>query len=347
MPKGEEQRALDIHRKSIVINGLEVGFFYQKFLPRYLEELSAYFKKLIDAGITAGNHTVCDPPQADFNEFLRGVYDSYTWIENNADRATLITSVDDIEMAKKDKKFGLILGTQSAKFLGDDLTKLGIARKLGLMIIQLTYQRRNYVGDGCGERTDSGLSKFGIKLIEEMDKLGIVIDLSHVGKTTTMDAMEVSKNPVIFSHSSAKALLNHGRNIDDEQIKTVAEKKGVVGICSWSPLLVRPPYTDNPKLETLLDHIDYVVKLVGVDHVGFGLDIPEGWIKEDFEATKKLFPEVYPTRFEEWPMEGLESTTKMLNLTMGLVARGYSDQDIGRMLGGNFIRVFKDVWRKI
>ncbi|MCJ7505426.1 dipeptidase [Candidatus Bathyarchaeota archaeon] len=343
LPKKDEERALEVHKKSIVIDGENGSLKYQDLI---FKNTSSYLKKLVDAGITAWNDTV-SYPDADFGQVLTDICLRYKWVESNPDLAMIVFSADDIERAKRDGKAGIICGTQNSSFLERDLEKLELSRVLGLKIVGLAYQYKNFVGDGCGERTDSGLGKFGVKLVEEMDRNGVVIDLSHAGKATTIDAIEISKNPTVFSHSNAKALCKHVRNIDDEQIKAVAEKKGVVGVAGYSPCLSPQEFvTEKPKLELMLDQIDYITKLVGVDYVGIGSDVADACPKDRIDAARKQYPEVYTTTWEAMHPRGLESPLEMINVTMGLVMRGYSDQDIMKILGGNWIRVFRWVWKK-
>jgi len=218
------------------------------------------------------------------------------------------------------------------------------------------------VGDGCLERGDAGLSDFGVQVIEKMNRLGIVISLSHTGKRTCMEAIEVSQLPVIFSHSSVRALCDHPRNIEDEEIEAVARKGGVVGICAIGRFLKADPTQEDPAtLEDFMHHVDYVVRLVGVDHVGIGLDSTEfqaAFSKHGVMSDRDFPPERHQRIFkpEYWPpvetwdntwafrVQGLESVMQLPDLTQGLLGRGYSETEVGKIMGGNFMRVFRQVW---
>jgi membrane dipeptidase len=339
LTKDEEQEAIDLHRKAIVINGLE-STRDPDFTPEYFDVLKR-------GGITAMNATSAwvddDFQGAVLGSALRnGILGWYDIVDRHT-KFSLVRSVDQIKKIKIEGKVGLILGWQNAKPIGDKIPLLRIAYELGIRIIQLTYQRRNLVGDGCGERTDCGLSRFGVDVVKEMNRLGIVIDLSHVGKRTSLDAIEISEDPVIFSHSSARALCSHFRNVDDEQIKAVAEKGGVVGVTGMSTFLRENGMEKGTTVEDLLDHIDYVINIVGADHVGFGLDMDYVLNTAEVAKLSEMFPEfdIPPVRKNRYCMENAAQT---VDITKGLFVRGYSHQEIKNILGGNFLRVFSRVW---
>jgi membrane dipeptidase len=255
--KEEEQRVLELHRKAVVINALDstismkgLGYSDQSFL------------KLREGGVTAVNFTLLHPWLA-IRQIFERIYGFYELFKRSCDKALLATSVEDIRRAKENGKMAVTFGLQNASQIEDGLNLLAIFHRLGIKIIQLTYQRRNLIGDGCGERTDCGLSRFGIQVVEEMNKLGILIDLSHVGYTTTIEAIEISKEPVVFSHSNVRSLCDHVRNKSDEQIRALAEKGGVIDIASQAHFLKPYGPIAGATIEDYLDHIDYVVKLAG------------------------------------------------------------------------------------
>ncbi|MEM2896706.1 MAG: dipeptidase [Candidatus Bathyarchaeia archaeon] len=326
-----ENKALEIHRNAIVIDGLNGSVMDQE-----------YFKKMLEGGITATNHTIAR--MHNLSETIKEISNMYKLMEDS-DKALLVNTAEDIRRAKREGKVGIILGFQNiAPLDGDlsfllegDLGLLKIYQKLGVRVIQLTFDYRNPAGDGCREKTDSGLSFFGEKLVKEMNKLGIVIDLAHVSKNTALEAIEVSKEPVIASHSNAYSLVPTHQNKDDEVIKAIAEKGGVIGATLFPRLLGK----ERATIEDFLDHIDYMVNLVGVDYVGIGSDFGEGWIenpalrKKLLEMDGKIY--VFP--------KGIDSVVKFPNITAGLLSRGYSDDDVEKIIGGNFLRVFERVFR--
>jgi membrane dipeptidase len=170
--------------------------------------------------------------------------------------------------------------------------------------------------------------------------MGIIIDLSHVGTQTSVDTIALSADPVLFTHSNVRSLNPHPRNLPDEVIKAVAAKGGVIGINTWEEFCTQAPKL-NATLSDFLDHMDYVVKLVGVDHVGIGSDVNENWsalpIRSDYET-------MYGYRAPG--LAGYTYVHEIINVTRGLVARGYTDEDISKVLGGNFMRVARQVWDK-
>ncbi|MEM2896437.1 MAG: membrane dipeptidase [Candidatus Bathyarchaeia archaeon] len=241
--------------------------------------------------------------------------------------------------AKNEGKVAIFLGFQSIDPLEGNLAFLRVYHKLGVRIIQPTYHFKTIVGDGCAERTDCGLSLFGIDLIEKMNKLGMLIDLAHVGKKTGLEIIEVSKDPVIFSHSNARTLVDTYQNKTDEEIKAAAEKGGVIGISLLPRLLGNKP---NLSINDLMNHIDYAVNLVGAKHVGIGTDFIEG--QAENPEMKRLLLQI-DGEIYRYPKD-MDTITKFSSITKALVARGYSDDEIKKILGENFMRVFKRVFKE-
>ena len=338
MKKEDEERALELHKKSIIIDGLECAPSIGNV---------GYFDSLIETGVTAGTMTVTatyDTPYQAMKK-LKAWYDLF---EKYSDKVIHVASGRDIEKAKREGKFGVIMGTQNADILGDDLGLLSVYQKLGLRIIQLTYYEQNLLGEGCGERTNGGLSNFGIEVVKEMNRLGLVIDVSHSGDQVTMDALKYSRDPILITHSNARAMANHVRNKTDQHIKALADKGGVMGVVTWSPLCeVRKGV--RPIVEDLLDIIDYIVKLVGPDYVGLGLDLNPFMTLEEYNKWAQFYPALRPKGgyFERCIFtnkEGVDDITRLPEITKGLIARGYSDKDIQKILGLNILRVLKEVW---
>jgi microsomal dipeptidase-like Zn-dependent dipeptidase len=227
---------------------------------------------------------------------------------------------------------------------------LEVYHALGIRFMQLTYQRRNLVGDGCGERTNAGLSKFGVEVVKELNRLGIVIDLSHVGVRTTLETIELSAHPVAVTHSGVRALCDTVRNKTDEELKALAARGGVIGIPPKSGFLTENGLREGTTIDDYIKHIDYVADLVGIDHVGIGTDVGDErkYTVERMSAFNQRYPEVAiidgDLRTEVMHTAGLQSPGTLYNITAGLVRRGYSDADIRKVLGENFARVFREVW---
>jgi len=316
----EEKRALELHQRAIVIDALNASIMDEE-----------YFEKVQQGGVTVINYTV--GMNQNLSETVKRIAVLYRQIENSK-VATLIENTADIREAKKKGKTGIILGFQNVGPLEVDLSLLPIYHRLGVRIIQLTYHFRDVCGDGCKEPANSGLSLFGAELIKRMNDMGMVVDLAHVGEATCLDAIEASRYPAIASHSNPWARRPTYQNKKDGTIKALAEKGGVIGITGFPRLL-----ETDPTLDMLLDYVDYVVQLVGVDHAGIGLDFAEGW--PDSPVHRKKLIKI-DGRIYDWP-EGIETVSKWPNITRGLVARGYSDDDVEKIVGGNFLRVFEQV----
>lgn len=257
----------------------------------------------------------------------------------------------DIEEAKRTGKIGVIFHFQGTDPLEDSVELVDAYKAIGVGMIQLTYNVKNRVGDGCEERTDAGLSRFGLQVIERMNQAGIVVDCSHTGYRTTMDAFAASTAPTVFSHANPRAVHGTPRNIVDEQIKAAAATGGLTGIVGFPPF-VSPD--QRPTLDQYIDHISYVANLVGIDHVALGIDYFTGQSPYTSDAAAKQFydgviasgrwsTQSYPPPPYVYPA-GIETPDKMPNLTAALLQRGFSEGDIRKILGGNWMRVFRAVW---
>jgi membrane dipeptidase len=211
-----------------------------------------------------------------------------------------------------------MLSIEGGESIEGNLAALRMMYRLGVRMFGLTHNNRNQIGDGIGEaRSKGGLTEFGVQLVEELNRLGVVVDVSHLSDYGFWDVMEVSQAPLIASHSNSRTVCDNLRNLTDDQIKALSESGGVIGINFWPPSLNE----HEPNLENALDHIDHIADTAGVDYIGIG---------SDFDG--------YDT-----PLQGLEDASKISNITRGLVKRGYSDAEIMKILGGNFLRVFHDV----
>lgn len=332
----QDARAQAIHEKSIVFDGSSV-----------VKEEPAHFERAKAGGVTATNHTVTNP-HGTFEQAVIDMARCAAWIDDNSDQGLLATSVADIEEAKASGREAIVFGPQNAEFLDTDIQRLDVVYQLGMRIMQLTYQRQNFIGAGCGEKVDAGLSRFGRSVIEAMDDMGIVIDLSHCGANTALQAFELSRNPAIFTHAHSHATSPHIRAKTDDVLKAMAAQGGVIGVTALSAFNANP--ADPRKRQGLsgfLRHVDYIVELVGIDHVGIGLDFDETNTPEKFAADHARSPEL-ETGFgwNDKRIHDLDDASKELNVTRALVVGGYSDDDIEKILGGNFLRVLRQVWGK-
>jgi membrane dipeptidase len=207
--------------------------------------------------------------------------------------------------------------------------------------------KRDLFTDGTLEAGNAGLSEAGRDFVREANRLGIVIDVSHTGERSSLEMIELSEDPVIFSHSNAKVLCPSSRNLANEQLDAVAAKGGVIGITTFSPLL-RPDVTrlNRPTVEDVLTHIDYVVQRVGIDHVGLGMDWGHQRRQEDLDLHNRAYKDFNKNKLEVETAHahGLDGPQDFVNVTELLLARKYKDEEIGKILSRNFLRVFEAVW---
>jgi len=272
-----------------------------------------------------------------------GAYNGF--VAAHGDRFMRIDSADDFGRAKESGKIGILLGIQNADHFGFDIGAVDQAWALGQRVSQLTYNSRNRIGNGATERVDGGISDWGAAVIERMNTVGMAVDVSHCGDRTTMDAFELSKKPVLITHSNCRALVpGHPRCKPDEAIQAMAASGGVMGITSVRNFVLDHEPTT---LDSMLDHYDHVARMVGVEHLGLGSDIDlYGYdaIEPDLYAQlKAIYKDSYAFR-DKIDIEGVDHPQRCYDLTEGLLGRGYSDDDIVGILGGNFIRVLSEIW---
>lgn len=282
----------------------------------------------------------------------RSVEDHFRWValgrqyfHERSDKFVLANSVEDIYRARDEGKLAVNFNFQGTNCLFGEIAMVEPYRKLGIGHMLFAYNQRNLMADGCHERTDSGLSSAGVNLIKEMNRVGMIVDCTHTGRASTVEMMELSEYPCIFSHSNPKAIYDHQRNIDDEQIKACAATGGVVGINGLGIFM-----SDNRKnvsAEIFLKHLHYVAQLVGPEHVGLGID----YVHDDeplllyMEQHPHMFPEELYGSPSEWRNGRYMPPEEIPNIVQGLVDLGYNDEEIRGMLGENWLRVMRAVWK--
>jgi len=246
-----------------------------------------------------------------------------------------VANADDIEAAKQQGVVGF-LPTLEHLAIGKELNRVDILYHMGIRLAGLTYTRKNYIGDGQYERHDGGLSDFGIAVVRRMNDLGMVIDISHASFRTAMDAIHFSDAPVVFSHNAAHTLRPVPRCRNDEELLACAQQGGLIAITAVPNSLSDDPAQD---INCVLDHYDYMVKLVGIDHVGIGTDTSVGNHVDFHRVVFGRKPEQLPAPY----LNGLESPADGKNIVRGLIQRGYSDTDIQKIAGGNALAFFRRV----
>jgi membrane dipeptidase len=255
-----------------------------------------------------------------------------------------IDSMGDLDRVKNSGKIGILIGVQNSEHFRtlDDVNRFHAA---GQRVSQLTYNSRNMIGNGATERRDEGLSDFGVAVIERMNNVGMAIDVSHCGDKTSLDAFEVSKKPVLITHSNVRTLTaGHPRCKPDEVIKKVGQTGSVMGITGVR-MFVKA--SEPTTVEDALNHFDYVAKMIGPDHVGIGSDIDlDGYDDMPPEINKQLragYKGSYGFR-EKIDIDDIAHPKRMYDLTEGLIRRKYTDNQILGVLGGNFKRVLGQIW---
>jgi len=319
-----------IHDEAIVIDGLNASYFFNEVVLRRIRQ----------GGVTAFNGTVA--AWHSLPETMNLIADYYRLFEDRPDWIMQVRRVEDIHEAKVRGCAGMIFGFQDTNALNGNLRMLAVYHALGVRVIQLTYNDENAVGCGCMAPEDKGLTPFGREVVAEMNRLGMLVDLSHCGHKTTMDAIEASKRPVAFTHANPLALAKSPRNKRDEAFKTLAAKGGVAGVVLLPAWLT--PH-GQASLEDYLNAIDYLVTLMGIDHVGLGTDFMEEIPAEiKAAALKGISAENLQKYYGSTIVKGFESAAEFPRVTEGLLSRGYSPEDVKKIMGGNWLRLYEKVW---
>ncbi|MBY9004311.1 MAG: dipeptidase [Candidatus Lokiarchaeota archaeon] len=264
-------------------------------------------------------------------------------VSDNGDIFLLVKNREDFEKISNSNKIGFLLALEGAGAMGSDFSRLRNFYRLGLRLITLTHNEQNSFADGLGVESPKGLTDLGKELIRLMDEMGMILDLSHTSEPTFWDSLNYSKNPVITSHSNAKTICENVRNLSDDQINAIGNKNGVIGINFVGQFIDNDP--KKASIDRLIDHVDYIVDLIGIDHIGLGPDFLDYVIEDKVElydtSSKKTQEEpvemIYP--------EGLETVSGFPNLFLALEKRGYSESDVKKIQGENFVRLYKEIFK--
>ena len=325
--------AAELHRDAVVIDGLIISNWGRPV-----------FEDMVAGGITAANCT-CSVWE-NFRDTMANIAQWKRWFDEHGDLIVPVHEAADIERAKAAGKTGIILGWQNTSAIEDRLEFLELFRDLGVRVMQLTYNTQNWVGTGCWESRDGGLSDFGRDAVAEMNRLGIVIDLSHVGARTSTDAIEHSKRPVAYTHCCPSGLLDHPRNKTDAQLKEIAEAGGFVGVATYPWFL---PKGADTTVDDALDAVDYVIEVIGEDRVGIGADFTQGqsaewftWLRRDKGDGRLLMEDTGTVA----PMpKGFERLGDYPNLTAAMLKRGWSEARCRKVLGANWQSFLAESWQ--
>jgi len=336
----QEERAMEIHKRAIVVDahcdtigswmetpsmptfGAPTRRAERRSLGKRSEEGAMDIPRMKEGGLDCQVFAVWTAPafyDAPLKRAVQMIDAFYLEVEKNLDSIAMCMNYEQIMEGVKKGKIAAILSIEGGEPVQGGPGVLRILYRLGVRVLSFTHFPRNLIADGSGElRSKSGLTDIGAQLVEEMNRIGMIIDVSHINEPGFWDIIEMTKSPVIATHSNCKALCDVHRNLSDEQIEALAEKGGVMGMNYYRGFVEMD--WNKANLDKLLDHIDHIVELVGPNHVGLGSDFDGGG-----------------------GLPGLKDVTEIPNITRGLVAREYSDEEIEKILGGNFLNVFKRV----
>jgi len=339
------KRAVDLVTDSLVIDMLspfKIGSTTWFSKPETFT--AADFQRFRDSGISVFHIATGVGGSDAYLNVMRflGLWNGF--LAHHHDALMRIDMPSAFETVQSSRKIGVLLGIQNSQHFRN-VDDVDFFHTLGQRVSQLTYNTRNMIGNGSTERRDDGLSDFGVSIVERMNKVGMAVDTSHCGDRTTLDAFEVSKQPVLITHSNCRALVpDHPRCKTDEAIKRMATSGGVMGITSVR-MFVKA--SEPTTLDDMLNHYDHVRKLVGVEYLGLGSDVDlDGYddlSPDEQKALRANYKDSYGFR-DKVDIEGVDHPKRVFDLTEGLIRRGYGDADIRGVLGGNFARVLKTIW---
>lgn len=327
-----DEDARRFHDNNLVFDGLAIAYVLDEKFTR----------RAIEGGVNAANVTFA--LEEDWDKTLHNFERHLTKIDKSP-LLMLCKTADDVVAAKQKGKLGIVIGTQGASMIEnqDQFWRIETMTRMGLRFLGLAYTTANALGDGCGEKRDAGLTYLGEELIALVNTLPLMLDLSHCGHRTRAEATALARAPVC-THSNSDALRGNGRNTTDATVKAMAAKGGVIGVCGLPQSLA----DETPTLDDLLNHLDHFVKLVGVDHVGIGMDYVEAYQEQPsvvappsvvYWRTRRpdIFGPLSAFGRQSYPI-GVESVRKLPNLTQGLFDRGYSEDEVKALLGGSWLR---------
>jgi len=345
LSKDQEEHAAILHQKAVIVDSCSLSYTLES---KYLEQLR---KGGVKVAIVSVNRGIDETAQ------------KLVEIKEQQEIVELVDKFHEIETLVSKGKIAVFFGTQNCEVLGKNIELLEVFYKLGYRSFGPTYSFGNLLGAGCIERYDYGLTYFGVDVIEEINKLNCLVDVSHCGDKVTDESITLAKLPVA-THANSRTISNSTRNKKDEQIQTIAEKDGVIGCVAAPNFVVKPNPSaargNPPMINDYIDHIEHISNLVGIDHVGMGLDFIAKYLDAGLQANvssnKKDKFGMYRQRTLSEPSKqfgsyedamtipyAVPSVLRLIDVTRGLVGRGFSDAEVLKILGGNWLRVFKKI----
>ena len=349
-PKDEE-RAMRLHRESMVID----FHIHLTILPENMQDMELLARSGRPGtgyeGVKKSGMTAClsayggsmgrrsSPTPWQFQDIVWDLGIRTADNDRHFEAVMRGFSVKDILEAKASGRTAILPTVENGQMIDNDIDRVDVLYGLGVRCLGLSYNSRTTVADGCTERADGGLSNFGFKVVERMNRLGMLIDLSHSSDLTSKETIEASKAPCCFTHTFAKEIFDNPRGKSDDLLKLIARKGGVIGIAAVPNLISHKPVQT---IFDVLDHLDYIVKLVGIDHTAIGTDCMYG----DHVAMHKFMRKAMGMAkvLDEFPaphVEYIENPGQWPNFTRALVARGYSNEQIKKVLGENILRILR------
>ncbi len=304
--------------------------------------------------VACGTYSGPGPISQAFERAVRRIAQAYAITEALNGEMTIVKKAADIERVHREGKHGIILDFQDTIAFEDDLDRIDLFYNLGVRMVQLTYNLQNLVGDGCTEAYQGGLTYFGREVVRRLNELGILVDVSHCSEQVGWDALKVSTAPIVVSHSAAKAVAYHDRGKSDELAKAIADRGGYFGVVVVPGFISTSP---EATLEHFADHVEHLVRVCGIDHVGIGTDkAGPGPGTESLIEWPPEMPMRRPGTFDwsgfrreehrltpEYRLHGYETLADWPNITVTLARRGFNEDELRKLLGLNFLRVFREV----
>ena len=350
LPEDQEKRAMCLHHEAIVFDLHNHVHRLARNMERDFElyarsgRVAIGFGGIARSGLTAcfngygGSAGRRSSPQAwQFDDVLWDIGTRQADIYHHPETATIGTCVADIHRAKKEGRCAIFVNIENAGIIGNELDRIDVLYGLGARCLGLSYNQRSTIADGTNERVDGGLSVFGEKVVERMNRLGILIDLAHSSDQTILDTLQVSSKPCCVSHALPQALSSHPKAKSDEMLKKIAQAGWVLGVQAVPNVTSDKPYQS---IFDVADQIEHCVSVMGVDHVAVGTDAMFGDHRGLHRCISRMMAHPEKELVGEY-IEYLENPGEMPNMARVLVSRGFSDEDIAKILGLNVVRLLE------